>query len=214
MSNYIRGVIFLNEFIFKGLSDEEKESICADNGISELSFKKGEILNKDIESGILIVDSGMVQLKSVDDDGNENILLYAEKNDIITDRLFGFAANTNSYIKIIQDTKMTYIRHDKLKNGDSAIKVLNNIFRLYEETSKKIMQHTAVVMNRSIRRKLCEFFEQQRKEKKSVKFKIPLTMTELSYYIGAERTAMMREIKKMRDEGLITSQNRVITILK
>jgi len=43
-------------------------------------------------------------------------------------------------------------------------------------------------------------------------FKLPFTMTALADYLSVDRSAMSRELKKMKDEGLIQTNKGIVTI--
>ena len=65
---------------------------------------------------------------------------------------------------------------------------------------------------RSIREKLLCFFEQLADEHGSRTFPLPFSLSALADYISADRSAMMREMRKMREEGLICTEGRSVTL--
>ena len=58
------------------------------------------------------------------------------------------------------------------------------------------------------------FFEYIESEEKSRSFTIPLPFSDLADYLGVDRSAMMREIKKLNEENIILTDKRKITLLK
>ena len=52
------------------------------------------------------------------------------------------------------------------------------------------------------------------KQSGSKHIKLPLSLTDLADYLSVDRSAMMREIKSMNDEGMISSKGRDVVILK
>ena len=42
-------------------------------------------------------------------------------------------------------------------------------------------------------------------------FRLPFSLSVLADYIATDRSAMMRELKKMREEGLVSTDGREIT---
>lgn len=70
-----------------------------------------------------------------------------------------------------------------------------------------------VLSKRTIREKLaCYFFHLASKQKNET-FQIPFTMVDLADYLSVDRSAMTRELKKMKDEGLITIERRSVRLL-
>ena len=70
-----------------------------------------------------------------------------------------------------------------------------------------------VLNKRSIRDKLLEFFHMLEKEQSSSTIHLPFNYTVLADYIAVDRSAMMREIKNLKDEEIIKTDNRIITII-
>ena len=45
-------------------------------------------------------------------------------------------------------------------------------------------------------------------------FRLPFSLSMLADYIATDRSAMMRELKKLKDEGFLTSDGRQIRLLQ
>ena len=45
-------------------------------------------------------------------------------------------------------------------------------------------------------------------------FYLPLPLSDLADYLSVDRSAMMREIKKMNEENIIISEKRKITVIE
>ena len=56
------------------------------------------------------------------------------------------------------------------------------------------------------------FFEYIKKEKGKNTFTLPLPLSDLADYLSVDRSAMMREIKKLNEEKIIVSDKRKITV--
>ena len=52
-----------------------------------------------------------------------------------------------------------------------------------------------------------------RKKSGTRTFRLPFTYTDLADYLGVDRSAMTRELKNLKDEGIIEVTNRRITLL-
>ena len=70
-----------------------------------------------------------------------------------------------------------------------------------------------VLTKKTIREKLLEYFYDLQKEQSSNIIKIPFSKIELAEYLAIDRTAMMRELKKLKEEQIIEIKNREITII-
>ena len=69
------------------------------------------------------------------------------------------------------------------------------------------------VMAEIIREKLLCYFEQLARREKSETVTLPFSLSALAEYISADRSAMMRELKKLKEEGVVQTENRRVTIL-
>ena len=73
-------------------------------------------------------------------------------------------------------------------------------------------ERVEVLSKRSIREKLLSYLNIVSKKKGKKSFYLPLTYTELADYLSIDRSAMMREIKNLKDEGFIYSNGKKLTI--
>ena len=69
------------------------------------------------------------------------------------------------------------------------------------------------VMAEIIREKLLCYFDQLARREKSETVTLPFSLSALAEYISADRSAMMRELKKLKEEGVVQTENRRVTIL-
>lgn len=67
-----------------------------------------------------------------------------------------------------------------------------------------------VLHQRSIREKLMLFFRQEAQIQGSDRIRLPLPYTDLAEFLACDRSAMMKELSKMKGEGIISGKNRDI----
>ena len=73
--------------------------------------------------------------------------------------------------------------------------------------------YTDILSKRSLRQKLLAYFDTLRKESGSNTFTLPMSLSSLADYLCVDRSAMMREIKQLREEGFLASDKRTFTLL-
>ena len=66
--------------------------------------------------------------------------------------------------------------------------------------------------NSVIRHQFDSYFNLLVKGKSSRTFHLPFTYTELADYLSVDRSAMMRELKNLKEEGFITTTGRKIKL--
>ena len=73
---------------------------------------------------------------------------------------------------------------------------------------------TKMLSRSSTRKKLIAYLHSLAAEKNAGKFKLPMSYTALAQYLSVDRSAMMREIKNLSDEGVIRRNGRNVELLK
>jgi CRP-like cAMP-binding protein len=72
--------------------------------------------------------------------------------------------------------------------------------------SRNLSVHINILSRRTTRQKLLTYFDTVSEGAND--FEIPLSFTDLADYICSDRSAMMREIKNMKDEGVLILDGR------
>ena len=205
--------------ILKGFTDSNQKKLYSCLNISELHYTKGDIIMPDeIQNCIWYIKSGQARLITVDEDGNTSIILYLNTNDIVSADMIFEGRGVNYFLEILMNTEIMSMDLQKAiygceNNCDIHCQFKTNLIEAYTGVIKRLSQRNTVTTGRTIRKKLTEYLNLQRKINRSVKFKIPVSMAELADYLCVDRSAMLRELKKMKDEGLILLKNRYVTIL-
>lgn len=164
-----------------------------------------------------ILLDGEAQLVTYDKSGNKKILYYYRKNDIFGEALF----------KVYTDRELFVLAKKKCKvllyPYDIAERCTENCFYHTELLRKlpDLILHSIAEQNfrmilltkKSVREKLLTYFETLSIEEGKKTFQLPFSLVDLSDYLMIERTAMMREIKRMKDENIIKKNKNKITIL-
>ena len=78
--------------------------------------------------------------------------------------------------------------------------------------ARELTMHVNILSRRTIRLKLLTYFDTLKHGGTVKTVTLPLSYTALADYICADRSAMMRELKKMRLDGQISVSGRNITL--
>ena len=70
-----------------------------------------------------------------------------------------------------------------------------------------------MISKKTVRQKLLAYFEYLSEKTGSRSFETELSLSQLAHYLCVDRTSLMRELRLMREEGLIRSSGRSITML-
>ena len=89
--------------------------------------------------------------------------------------------------------------------------LVQNMLQLMLEKAQALSERVDVLSRRTIREKLLCYFRHM--AGKAGTFVLPFSLSTLADYIATDRSAMMRELKKLKEEGLVRSDGRRFTLL-
>lgn len=92
-------------------------------------------------------------------------------------------------------------------------RMIENMVELIAEKNLELIEKLEVTSRTSIREKLLTYLTRQAERTGSATFQVPMGRTELAEYLCTDRSAMTRELSRMREEGLIDFDKRTFTLL-
>lgn len=166
-----------------------------------------------------ILERGEASLIRIDQDGVATVL-----ENLVPGSIFGrslaFSGGSGDSMEVVCRTacEVLYIDYPHiLKRCERACThhslLVQNMLRLITEKAQTLAERIDVLSRRSIREKLLCFFHQQAARAGSDTFTLPFSLSMLADYIATDRSAMMRELKHLRQEELIRSDGRQITLM-
>ena len=183
------------------------------------NIRKNEYLPKTIidNKSIIIIINGYIQVIKNNIDGNDIIVEELEENDVFGSSLSYVKSNEYEIIAK-EDSKVIVIDEDILINFDDTSKLyyfqfIKNLFKILSELMREKNERIRIVTKKTIRDKLLEYFSILRKKNNSINIYIPYSYGSLADYLGVNRSALMREIKNLKEEGFIESKGSRIKLL-
>lgn len=205
--------------IFKNISVKEKKKLLKELEAIHLDFDKNTSLLKRISSSNLIgiLEKGSAQIIRTDYNGNVIII-----SDLQVGSVFGtkFSLLDNSEYDIItkEDSNIVFIDYDYILRIDQKRsiyyqKFLINLLNIMSDMVYVQNERINILTRKTTREKLLEYFYNESKKYFSKTFYLSFNLTELAEYLSIDRSAMMREIKRLREDKIIKSSGNKITIL-
>lgn len=180
-------------------------------------YKKGEIITicSSDDDTIGIIESGTAYLSTINSEEQRRIIDYYKKGNVFGKHFLPETDEKLFYVMAKTRCTVDFIKYKKLitcceKKCSKHVALIDSLIMM---TAKKAMMHIDVLGQRTLRTKLLSFFEYLKAEENSNTFVLPLPFSDLADYLAIDRSAMMREIKKLNDEKVIASNKRKITIL-
>ena len=78
---------------------------------------------------------------------------------------------------------------------------------------RQLSERVDVLSRRSIREKLLCYFRQQTEKSGEDVFTLPFSLSVLADYIATDRSAMMRELRHLKEQGIVCTDGRQIRLL-
>ena len=163
--------------------------------------------------------SGTAELVTYDYDGNRMILERYDKNAVFGQLFSPLSGVDESALIAAEPCEVLFFNYKKVFSQcvnacASHTLFLDNLLTLLTKKLRDQAHHVEVLSKRSLRGKLLAYFEIQAREKRSDSFTLPFSLSTLAYYLCIDRSAMQREMKKMREEGIILAKGKKIVICK
>lgn len=202
--------------LFDELSDVEYSNLNLKR--KEYKYSKGELIHQVGEkvTSFLYIRSGLVKLFKTDANGKEYIFSISKPGDFIY--LLSIFSNTDySYsISALEDTYVCEIELTVLKelianNGNFALKVLNRISKISEETIENNFQINIKQVKGRVAHILIYLAQ---KIYHNNTFKLPITRKEIGQLISMTTENVIRTLSEFKKEGIIDIDNKTITILQ
>ena len=204
---------------FNELSRLQKDKLSVLLGAHIYKYGKEQEMLPTIKNGniIGIIIGGNAHVIYTDYNGNEIILEELIKNSIFGSN-FSAISNENCQIIAKENTEVLVIDYDKLINPKNLKysyfnMFFRNLFEIINTKFKEANERIQILEKKQIRDKLLEYFEIRHKKSGSRNIYLPFTFRDLADYIAANRSAMFRELKHLKEEGFIEVKNNKITLL-
>lgn len=195
---------------------EKLQTHCKLSEIKE--FEADEVITTFLvrRNQFCILVEGEAQLITYDKDGNKKILYYYRKNDTFGEALFKVYMNRELFVLAKKKCKVLFYPYDLAEHCTNTcmyhIEILRNLPDLILHSIAEQNFRMILLTHKSVRDKLLTYFNSLTIENNNKTFDLPFSLTDLADYLMIERTAMMREIKRLKDENIIKKNKNKITL--
>lgn len=211
----------LSSPLFSCIKEPDLKAMLECMGYHIGHYKKGEIIAFEDESiryiGVLL--SGAVDMIKEDLWGNKTMLVRMEK-----DELFGetFACGEDNLsivtFMVSEDAKILFIPFDRIMHSCTLAcrfhhRLVENMVHMIARKNRDLMRKVEAVSKRSIREKILAYLSIQSQAQNSRYFEIPFGRVELAEYLCVDRSALTRELARMKEDGLIDYDRNCFRIL-
>ena len=188
--------------------------------VQKKSFKKSQTITTYIQkrNQVCIILEGEADLVRYDLNGNKSIIEHFTKNDILGEAFYIVTTNNELSVEAKKNCEVLFFNYDnihqKCRNNCKFHQTLSeNFSNLILNKVMDLNTRIEILTKRSIREKLRGYFNILSTRNLSKTFTLPFSLTDLADYLSVDRSAMMRELKLLGDEGFIKKNGNKITLL-
>lgn len=204
--------------IFEGIESDDIEKMLKCFEARKRLYKKDRTIVSNIINVkmIGIILSGTANMERYDYNGNRSIIEKLETNSVFGEVFSRLGSDIS--VVATSDCEVLFIEYEHIikrcKKGCPYHSILtNNMLKLLSKKIFELNQRVEILSKRSIRDKLLSYFELLANDNPKRSFTLPFTYTDLADYLSVDRSAMMREIKNLKEEGFIKVNSKKITII-
>ena len=185
-------------------------------------FLKNEVITTYIEkrNQFCILLSGNADLVRYDLNGNRTIVEHFSKYDVFGEVFYNITTNNELLVEARKKSEVLFYSYDdirqKCKSNCKFHQTLSeSLPELILGKVTDLNMRIELLTKRSIRDKLLGFFNLISTRNLSKSFTLPFSLTDLADYLSIDRSAMMRELKLLKEDGFVEKiGNKIILLYK
>ena len=188
--------------------------------MQEKTFEKNEIITTYIvnRNQVCIVLEGSADLMRYDFNGNQMIVERFNQFDVFGEIFYRINTNNELFVIAKEKSKILIFNYDIFekkckKNCKFHEQLLVGLPNLVLTKVSDLNLRIELLSKKTIRDKLVSYFKILSEKNFSKSFVLPFSLTDLADYLSVDRSAMMREIKLLKEEGFIKKVGDKITLV-
>lgn len=163
--------------------------------------------------GMDIILSGGLVAYSLGQNGSESIVFEFKEDRIIgSNLLFNDMTSYPMNIYCIEDCELIHILKSEVEILLHDYTFVMNFIKSISINSQGMNKKIAMYTQKSLRENLMDYLSALSVEQNSKTIRLPISKKQLADYFGVQRPSLFRELKTMKDDGLIEIDNRSIKI--
>ena len=208
--------------LFENITHEEYKRMLVCFQARQRSFRSEQLIydfGAPQSDAVGIIERGSASVIRIDQEGVSTVLEELGPGGVFGKTLaFSFQGGDSFEVVCRKDCDVLFIDFPHImKRCENAWThhsiLVQNMLELMREKAQALTERVDVLSRRTIREKLMCYFRQMALKNGTDSFDLPFSLSTLADYIATDRSAMMRELKKLRQEGIVANEGRQFTLL-
>ena len=198
--------------LFDKIEEKEIDKFIKNPDVKRIYFEKNRIISSDLDNQTIgLIVNGEAFVERYDYNGNRFIIEKLEKNSLFGNCFYNLKNDIN--VTATSDCEVLFFSYNYLFKKNKNTIIISNFLELSVNKNLNLNIHLNLLSKRNIKDKLLTYFRILSAYKKNKTFILPWTYTDLADYLAIDRSAMMREIARLKKEGYLKTDNKKITLI-
>lgn len=193
--------------LFRGLTPAEWDALAQSGQLRTKTFSRHEIIfhagSRIHEVGVVL--RGSVHIENLDLWGTKTILSSVPAGQVFAET-YAFCGDAMLVDAVAaEDCEVLFVNAAAFSGGSSAgqDKLLHNLLAVSMRKNLSLSQRIFCTTPKTVRGRLLTYFSAQTAACGRLEFNIPFNRQQLADYLNLDRSALSKELCRMRDEGLL-----------
>ena len=200
-----------NAMIFKDMSEDEFLATLKSLNATEKKYKKDATILSvgDTTDRMGLVLEGSVTIENNDIWGNKTILSHVDKAQFFAET-YALLAHEPMLVDVIanEDCSILFLNIGNLRRGTSkqeswVYKLINNLLTISAHKNLILSGRSFHTAPKTVRGRVSSYLNSVSIQTGKTAFDIPFDRQQMADYLNLDRTALSKELRKMKDEGFI-----------
>ena len=195
--------------IFDNISESEKHLLYKCVKAVLKNYQNGEIIfsaDENIDSVGYVIE-GNIELTKNDYNGNEILLTRISKGETFAETFVCAGAKSIVQAKAIDNTKVLFLNLNNILNicPQNCIfhkKLLENLIKIIAQKNLFLQDRLEMFSHKILKERILYLLTKYKSADSSV-FEIPYTREQMAKYLGVNRSALSKELAKLKAEKLL-----------
>lgn len=200
----------INNPILAGLTKDEEKELLLLRCMRHRTFNKGDIIlsSGDTISEIGVVERGSVLVESINAWGGRSILSVALPGQVFGESYAMLSVPLMVDVTAAEKCMVLLVDTRRLMSAEYALtswqpRVLRNLVMIASSKNLSLSTRIFCTSSKKVRGRILAYLSGLSIENGSAEFDIPLDRQQMADFLNLDRSALSRELCRMRDEGLI-----------
>ncbi len=162
-----------------------------------------------------VVLSGSLTAYSLSENGSAMTMFTFRKHSMIgANLLFGEQSAYPLTIYSASACTLLHIKREAVQDFLHSYGFTMQFIQSLSMNSQGMNRKITMLAQRTLRENLLDYLRQQSAVQHTKRIVLPISKKQLADYLGVQRPSLFRELKRLKDEGVIAVNNRAVTLRK